>query len=69
MALHLAVSIDIPASRNTLDMELVYGDREELFYSDSSRYLYIFRYGVVSFFGYTEGEISRLLMEIKPFCK
>lgn len=69
MALHLAVSIDIPACRSTLDMELVYGDRDELFYSNASRYLYIFRYGVVSFFGYTEGEISRLLMEIKPFCK
>ena len=27
------------------------------------------RYGVVSFFGYSEGEISQLLMEIKPFCE
>jgi len=67
MALHLAASINIPACRTALNKELVYGDRDELFYSDASRYLYVFRYGVVSFFGYTEGEISQLLMEIKPY--
>ena len=69
MALHLAASINIPACRTALNKELVYGDRDELFYSDASRYLYVFRYGVVSFFGYSEGEISQLLMEIKPFCE
>ncbi|MBO0329427.1 RMD1 family protein [[Muricauda] lutisoli] len=69
MALHLAKSINIPACRRALNMELIYGDRDELFYSDASRYLYIFRYGVVSFFGYSEAEISQLLMEIKPFCE
>lgn len=70
IALHLATSINIPACRiQALGKELVYGDRDELFYSDASRYLYIFRYGVVSFFGYSEAEISQLLMEIKPFCE
>ncbi|AEM69217.1 protein of unknown function DUF155 [Allomuricauda ruestringensis DSM 13258] len=69
MALHLAASINIPACRKALVKELVYGDRDELFYSDASRYLYVFRYGVISFFGYSEADISQLLSEIKPFCK
>ncbi|MBA4744361.1 MAG: RMD1 family protein [Muricauda sp.] len=69
MALHLAASINIPACRKALVKELVYGDRDELFYSDASRYLYVFRYGVISFFGYSEADISQLLGEIKPFGK
>ncbi len=69
MALHLATSINIPACRKVLVKELVYGDRDELFYSDASRYLYVFRYGVISFFGYSEADLSQLLNEIKPFCK
>jgi len=69
MGLHLATSINIPACKATFDKELVFGDRDELFYSDTSRYLYIFRYGVISCFGYDQREISQLLMEIKPFCE
>ncbi|MEQ5791876.1 RMD1 family protein [Muricauda sp. NFXS6] len=69
MALHLAASINIPACRTALNKELVFGDRDELFYSDASRYLYVFRYGVVSYFGYNQAEVSQLLMEIKPFCE
>jgi len=69
MALHLAASINIPACRTALNIELVFGDRDELFYSDASRYLYVFRYGVVSYFGYNQAEVSQLLMEIKPFCE
>ncbi|MHA7830812.1 MAG: hypothetical protein ACX93O_06910 [Flagellimonas sp.] len=68
-ALHLATSINITACRNALSKELVFSDRDELFYSDASRYLYVFRYGVVSYFGYNQAEASQLLMEIKPFCE
>ena len=68
-ALHLANSINISACKKALDKELIVGDRDELFYSDASRYLYIFRYGVVSFFGYTEAEVSQLLKEIEPYCE
>ena len=69
LALHLATSINITACRKALDKELIVGDRDELFYSDASRYLYIFRYGVVSFFGYLEPEIAQLLKEIEPYCE
>ena len=69
LALHLATSINITACRKALDKELIVGDRDELFYSDASRYLYIFRYGVVSFFGYSEPEIAQLLKEIEPYCE
>ncbi|WP_318309074.1 RMD1 family protein [Flagellimonas crocea] len=68
-AQHLAFSINIPSCRKALQKKLLYEDRDELFYSDASRYLYIFRYGVVSFFGYDEASISQILMELKPFCE
>ena len=69
IALHLAESIDISGCRQTIKKELIIGDRDELFYSDASRYLYIFRYGIVSFFGFDENAISNILMELKPYCQ
>lgn len=70
IALHLAESIDISGCRQAMDKELVYGDRDELFYSDGTLgYLYIFKYGIVSFYGFDETAISNILMELKPFCE
>lgn len=68
IALHLAESIDISGCRKTINRKLIFGDRDELFYSDASRYLYIFRYGIVSFYGFGESDISNVLEEIKPHC-
>ena len=60
IALHLAESIDISGCRQAMDKELVYGDRDELFYSDGTLgYLYIFKYGIVSFYGFDETAISK----------
>jgi required for meiotic nuclear division protein 1 len=41
-----------------------------LFYVvEPGRYLYVFKYGIVSFLGYTETEISAFFSSIGPFCK
>ena len=55
----VADSIDIKAIKPIIDANLLYKDSSELFYEMSaSRYLYIFRYGVVSFLNYKPDEIS-----------
>jgi len=69
IALHLASSINIPEVRKSIQKELVFGDRDELFYSENGCHLYIFKYGIVSFFGYDDATISQILMELKPFCE
>ena len=68
IALHLAGSIDISGCRKSFDRQLVYGDRDELFYADKDRYLYVFKYGIVSFFGFNNETIKAISEELKPFC-
>ncbi|GLU44286.1 RMD1 family protein [Allomuricauda sp. NBRC 101325] len=69
IALHLASNIYIPGVRKSIQKELVFGDRDELFYAEGGSYLYIFKYGIVSFFGYDDATINQILMELKPFCE
>src|SRR5215510_13724455 len=66
----VADSIDIKNCKINFKAELVYGDADELFYHASNgRYIYIFKYGVVSFLNYDAVEISGFLQFITPFCK
>lgn len=69
MAIHMAERIDITACREALPMVPMVGDRDELFYSEGSSHLYIFRYGIASFYGYGQESISEILRKIKPFCR
>lgn len=68
IAVHLAASIDISSCRRAIKGELLFGDRDELFFSDDIGYLYIFKYGIVSFFGYDWNGINHISEMIKPFC-
>ena len=66
----IADSIDIKSCKLSIKTELVYGDTEELFYRVSAeRYIYIFKYGVVSFLNYDPVEISSFLRSVSPYCK
>ena len=66
----VADSIDIKNCKISFKAELIYGDSEELFYHASGEhYIYIFKYGVVSFLNYDAVEISGYLQFITPFCK
>ncbi|MFD2098172.1 RMD1 family protein [Flagellimonas iocasae] len=69
IALHLAGSIDISGCRQAIHKKLLFGDRDELFYSDEGGYVYIFRYGIVSFCGLDEASIATITSELKPFCE
>jgi uncharacterized Rmd1/YagE family protein len=62
--------IDIKGFRPLCKAVLIYGDADELFYeSGPEKYVYVFKYGTVSFFGFGVSEISDFLQTIKPFCK
>jgi uncharacterized Rmd1/YagE family protein len=62
--------IDIKNVRQIITGNLLYKDASELFYETSAgQYLYIFRYGVVSFFDYNPDEISSSFNVLQPYCR
>jgi uncharacterized Rmd1/YagE family protein len=66
----LADFVDIKSVKASIDSKLLYSDSSELFYETGSyRYLYIFRYGVVSFLNYEKDEISSFFKFIHPYCR
>jgi required for meiotic nuclear division protein 1 len=66
----VADSIDLKSLKAAFTGELIYSDSEELFYTISEdRYVYIFKYGVISFWNYEAVDSSAFLRFIDPFCK
>lgn len=66
----VADSIDIKSLKTAFKAELCYSDSDELFYrTGADRYLYAFKYGVVSFLNYNAVESSAFLQFCTPFCK
>lgn len=69
VAYQVARTINIKISRQQLQWQLLFKDSDELFYSSSKdKYIYIFHYGMVSFFNMTNDERNEVLEQIKPFC-
>ena len=63
-------SIDIKAFRASFAVPVRYGDTDELFYQiKKDKYLYVFKYGIVCFLGYTEEETANFFQFIGTFCK
>lgn len=66
----LSDSIDIKGFRIVCKAKLIFGDTDELFYEAGiDKYAYVFKYGTVSFFGFTATEITGFLQSMRPFCK
>ncbi len=66
----LADSIDIKLFKTTFTAPIHYGDTDELFYIlDKDKYLYVFKYGIVCFLGYSETEMADFFKRIGPSCK
>ncbi|HSZ33712.1 MAG TPA: RMD1 family protein [Puia sp.] len=66
----LADSIDIKLFKTTSTAPIHYSDTDELFYIiDKQKYLYVFKYGIVCFLGYSETEMADFFQRIGPFCK
>lgn len=66
----VAESIDIKSVKNSLKSKLCYSDSSELFYeTGSEQYVYIFKYGVVSFLNYDTPAKSAFLGVIGAQCR
>ena len=69
VAYQVAHTIHIKASKQQLQWQLLFQDSDELYYKSSeNKFIYIFQYGMVSFFNMNASEIAAALEEIKPFC-
>jgi len=69
VAYQVANTIQIKASKQQLQWQLLFQDSDELYYKSSeNKFIYIFHYGMVSFFNMNASEIASVLEEIKPFC-
>jgi required for meiotic nuclear division protein 1 len=66
----LADSIDIKLFKTTFPATMHFADTDELFYIiENNKYLYVFKYGIVCFLGYSETEMAAFFQMIGPYCK
>ncbi len=69
LAYQVADAIKVKDAKQQLDWTLLFQDSDELFYAyDTHKYIYLFQYGMVSFFNATSEEIHHILDKLKPFC-
>ncbi|WP_194767367.1 RMD1 family protein [Tamlana sp. I1] len=69
VAYQVASAINIKTSKQELPWQLLFQDSDELYYKCSDqKFIYIFQYGMVSFFNMTAIEIETALSRIKPVC-
>lgn len=65
VAYQLSATINMRRCRTLLPLEVLFSDSDELYlYNGEQKFIYIFQYGMVSFFNHTEEEITQILKEI-----
>ena len=70
IAYQAAKHINTSKCKNVINYQLIFSDSDELCYKISKyKYVYIFEYGMVSFFNFNSSEIQIFLTLILPFCK
>ncbi|MEY8850134.1 RMD1 family protein [Psychroserpens sp. XS_ASV72] len=70
LAYQVANAIQVNEARQELNWSLLFQDSDELFYEYSShKYIYIFQYGMISFFNLSAEEIESAVTEIYKFSK
>jgi required for meiotic nuclear division protein 1 len=70
ISFQLADSIDIKSFKPSFPATPYYSDTDELFYTlENRKYLYVFKYGIVCFLGYSETEMAAFFKLIEPHCK
>ena len=66
----VADSIDIKVFKTVFTAEIFHVDSDELFYRvKDEKFIYVFKYGIVSFLGYSEVEMTAFIQVILPYCK
>jgi uncharacterized Rmd1/YagE family protein len=70
LAFQIADSIEIRNIAQVFPDIPYYQDADEMFFClDDNKYIYVFKYGVVSFLNYDEIRIAAFIELISPFCK
>lgn len=69
LALKIAQSIDITDVQNYFDMPLHFIDSDQLFFVNGNKYISVFKYGAICFFGYEQPEIKQVIKKLKSYCK
>jgi len=70
VSIQLADSIDIKLFKTSFAAKIYRADSDELFYQIAiEKYLYVFKYGILCFLGYSKDEIAEFIKSISPFCK
>lgn len=66
----IADSIDLRAFKQAFTAELSYSDSDELFYIiGENKFIYVFKYGIISLSRHSEVEITAFLKIINDYCK
>ncbi|TYP70874.1 RMD1 family protein [Aquimarina intermedia] len=69
-ALQIADNIAIKSVRASFSGNLLFSDRDELFFeNESEQYVYVFKYGVICFFNTSQEAIDSIVEELLPFCR
>jgi len=69
-AFQIADFISVKEFKKEFTGNLLYFNSDELFYEiDQNKFVYIFEYGVVCFFGYDETEMTNFLNMISNYCE
>ncbi|WP_242131437.1 RMD1 family protein [Aestuariivivens marinum] len=67
VAYQVASAINIKSSRQQVPWQLLFHDSDELYFSITpEKFVYIFQYGIVSFFNMSKAEIKMALRYIQP---
>jgi uncharacterized Rmd1/YagE family protein len=69
-AYQIADSLNIREIRKHYDENLIFFDSDELYYEiDHEKYVYVFEYGVLSFFGTDTDETQKIINYMSAFCE
>lgn len=70
LSVQISDNIAIKQFKAVCSYELAFSDSDELFYKiNSEKFIYVFRYGVVSFLNHSEEEVITFAKQIEPYCK
>ena len=70
ISFQIADSIDIKLIKSAFPAVIHYSDADELFYViEKNKYLYVFKYGIICFLGYSETEMAAFFQVIGPYSK
>jgi len=66
----IADSIDLRSFKQAFTANLTYYDSDELFYTiNENKFIYVFKYGIVSLLNHGEVEVTAFLKIIQEYCK